>query len=113
MSLEGTIVAAKFVTGEEIIAKVVRDTTNTIVFIRPLTLVMTFNHSDQGEVNFAPWMIGLDPDAEVTIEKSKLLFVGAARKDAATEYRNATDEPEIAQASPPPARGVKTAKASR
>lgn len=94
--------AIKLVTGEEIIALVTSVTESTITIKCPLTLVMTMPEagSDQGQVAFAPWMLGLDSSSELTLQLTRVVYYGPARTDAAIEYHAATgfDEPESAVA---------------
>lgn len=94
--------AVKLVTGEEIIAMVTSVTESTITIKRPLTLVMTMPEAggDQGQVAFAPWMLGLDANHEITLQLTRVVYYGPARSDAAQEYHAATglDDSEFAVA---------------
>ena len=87
-----TTSAIKLITGEEIIALVTEVTESTLTIKRPLTLVMTMPEAggDQGQVAFAPWMLGLDPNHEITLQLTRVVYYGPARHDAALEYHSAT-----------------------
>jgi hypothetical protein len=86
------IMAIKLVTGEEIIACVKPVDGNTLEIMRPLTLVMTLPRpgEDQGQVAFAPWMLGLDSDHALRLPLTSIIYFGKAREDAAQEYISAT-----------------------
>lgn len=89
--------AVKLITGEEIIALVTSVTESTITIKRPLTLVMTMPEAggDQGQVAFAPWMLGLESNKEITLQLTRVVYYGPARSDAAQEYHAAVgfDDP--------------------
>jgi hypothetical protein len=112
----GKVVALKLTTGEELIARATGATDQTFAVRRPLTLVMTvsMDNEQQGEVSFAPWMIGVSPEAVLEIPHAHIIAVGLARPDASHQYQEATGDRDVVQATPPKARGVSTkSKASR
>lgn len=88
---QSTVTAIKMITGEEIIALVSEVTDQVIKLKHPLTLVMTLPEAggDQGQVAFAPWMLGLESGQEITLQISRVVYHGPARSDAATEYKSA------------------------
>jgi hypothetical protein len=103
------IVSVKLVTGEEIIARVVEQKEHSLVFKRPLSMVMMAGDDDnQGQVAFAPWMLGLPDDARVELPRERLVYVGESRKDAAEQYVIAVNDYEG-----PRAATVEVAGASR
>lgn len=89
------IVSAKLITGEELIARVVEQKEHSLVFRRPLTMVMMAAEDDnQGSVAFAPWMLGLPDDARVELPRERIIWVGESRKDAAEQYVIAVNDYE-------------------
>lgn len=90
----GRIIAAKLTNGEEIIARVVDESETAYTFKRPLILVMTAmpGMDSQGQVAFAPWMLGIDEETLINLPKDRILFLAAARKDADEQYQAATQD---------------------
>ena len=109
----GKVVALKLTTGEELIARAVGATEANVAVRRPLTLVMTMSmeNDQQGEVSFAPWMIGVPPEAELFIPRDKIIVVAIAREDASHQYQEATGDHDVKVA--PASRGIANKKASR
>lgn len=95
----GGIVAVKLISGEEILATVQEINTTYIKISKPLTLVLT-GHGGQGMVAMAPFVLGMDEDARLTIELSKVITYSRARSDAAAQYRQLTSNIQVAQSVP-------------
>lgn len=87
------ILSMKLVTGEEIIALHVYSGNGNYRVKRPLIMVMTEDPStpNKAQVVFAPWMLGISADTEVTIRNEHILFMSDAAGDAAREYERATN----------------------
>lgn len=87
----GDIIAVKLTSGEEILAKLVKVEGETYTFSKPVILTLVPVGNGQASVSFAPFMMGLDEETEVTIEYHKMLMKPiVARKDAAAQYVKST-----------------------
>ncbi len=86
-----SIISIKFVSGEEIIAEKISDDKYGISIKHPLTLVMTMplDGGDQGQVAFAPWILGIDANEIIKLKADHIQVTGTAREDAAHQYREA------------------------
>lgn len=113
-TLKGEVAAAKLITGEEIITRVVDVGTNYVTVRRPLALVMIASPDadNQGQVSFAPWMLAIDDNQPMIMDLSKIIYIGPARKDAAEQYMEATGDRPVTN-NPPPVRGLAAGKLSR
>jgi len=98
-ALAGKVGVFKLVTGEEIIARVVDDSSSTTVSVKnPLSMVMLpEENGQQGMVAFAPWVLGAVDDIALEINLSHVLVKTLARDDAASQYSQAIGETEVAQ----------------
>lgn len=77
------VVSLKLTSGEEIIAYYV----NENVFLSPLLLVMTQeNNSLQGKVHFVPWLIGMDSNTPVKINKEHILSIVQSNSNIKQQY---------------------------
>ena len=93
----GKVVAIKLTTGEEIIARCMSDANHdSIIVKRPLSLVLASmpDSEEQGMIVFTPWMLGIEDDTQVKLMKSSIIFMAPARKDAETQYIEATGDVE-------------------
>lgn len=87
----GDIIAIKLINGEEILAKLVSVEGSKYNLSRPVILVLTPTGGGQGQVAFAPFMLGVDLESEITIDESKMVTNPVkARSDAAKQYIQAT-----------------------
>jgi hypothetical protein len=87
----GDIIAVKLINGEEIIAKFVSAEGSKVTVSRPVILVLTPSGGGQAQVSFAPFMLGIDLDNEITIDESKMVTSPVkARNDAAKQYIQST-----------------------
>ncbi len=75
----------KFITGEEIVAKVLSDDGDTIQVTQPIQTVV----SQQG-LQMVPSLFSSDQDKEVTINKTSICMIAAPRDDVSTSYLEAT-----------------------
>lgn len=82
----------KLSTGEEIIAEFIEFSGTCMKVKRPLTLVLAEmpGAPQQTQVVFTPWMLALEAEAIVKIERTHILSYAPARKDAAEQYVAAT-----------------------
>lgn len=87
----GDVIAVKLTSGEEILAKLVSVENDVYVFSKPVILTLVPVGNGQASVSFAPFMMGLDEDTDITIEYHKMLMRPiVARKDAASQYIKST-----------------------
>lgn len=94
-SLTGKVGVLKLITGEEIIARIPEDNHphGSVQVKNPLAMVMMpSDDSTQGMVAFAPWMLGVDEDTNISIDSSKIIAIAEARVDAASQYSQAVGE---------------------
>ena len=76
------IVAIKVVSGDEILAKLIEITTNGVKISKPLQLIIM----TQGSVGMIPYMVGIDDESKLFINNDKIILMGKARPDAASQY---------------------------
>jgi hypothetical protein len=88
-NLNGKIVAAKLISGEEIMAKLISVDDGCVKLNRPVSYVMGVNpdNSEQAEVMFSPWMLGIEFDTTVELDVKHILFMGESSEDATTKYK--------------------------
>jgi hypothetical protein len=93
-NLNGKVIAIKLISGEEIMAKLISTEDKTIILSNPVSYVMNMNpeNPEQGEVMFAPWMLGIDMNSSIEINIDHILYFGAANKDASSKYSEAIGE---------------------
>jgi len=87
------IVAIKLSSGEEIISKLVRDGNDVVVISKPLTmtLMQVPGQPGQGAVAFVPFMLGVDENTEVHLNRNCIIAMAKAQQAAASGYmRNTT-----------------------
>lgn len=89
---DGKIETIKLVSGEEIIAKVVKTTDKHMVVSTPLLMVLSEmpGAPNQTQVVFTPWMMALSDNEEAKLSLMHIICHAPARKDAATQYESAT-----------------------
>jgi hypothetical protein len=80
----GDVVSIKLINGDELIARLESDDTDTITISRPLAITM----SAQG-MGLIPWVF-LGEDAKITLRKKNTFFVVPSKKDAADQYIEGT-----------------------
>lgn len=79
----------KLTTGEEIIS-FVTEGTNTVILKSPLILVMSRDSEKaQGNIIFAPWLIGSDMESEIEIRKEVVIATVAPNEQAEIAYKQA------------------------
>ena len=76
------IVAIKVISGDEILAKVIEITDKGVKISKPLSLVIM----SQGSVGMIPFMVGIDDESKLFIGNEKIILMGKARPDAASQY---------------------------
>lgn len=94
-TLKGKVSSIKLLSGEEIIARVVEydKPANILEIKNPLAMVMMPNDDGvQGMVAFAPWMLGVPDDTNISINTSHVMAINEARPDAASQYSQAVGE---------------------
>jgi hypothetical protein len=79
------IVTLKLVSGEEVIAKLIEEKTDSYVLSKPSILSL----SQQG-VGMAPFFFTVNPDKNVKINKSVVVAIESTDKDFADKYIQAT-----------------------
>jgi hypothetical protein len=81
----GEVVTIKLSSGEELIAKLVETSDKAYKICRPLTLVM----SSKGLV-LQPWLLTVDPDRNITIEKDKVVIIEPTLPEMSKQYIGGT-----------------------
>ena len=82
---KGDVVSVKLVTGEELVTKLGEITESSYEFTKPLSL----NMSAQGPV-LAPYMLTIELDASITIDKSKIIAIVKPREDVRSQFIQST-----------------------
>lgn len=84
------IVAIKLITGEEVIARQLNTTGDTVMISRPLSMIMAENPDNpaQTRVMFTPWMVAAGKET-VSVKNQHILAICPAREDAADQYEQA------------------------
>lgn len=84
------IVAIKLITGEELIARKLSDSGDTITISRPLSMIMAENpdNPSQTRVMFTPWMVAAGKETLV-LKNQHIMAMCLAREDAAEQYEQA------------------------
>ena len=97
INLDGKIIAAKLISGEEIMAKLISVDDGVVHLNNPVSYVMNMNpdNPEQGEVMFAPWMLGIDMGSSIEIDEKHILYMGVASSDATSKYIEAIGETTI------------------
>jgi len=66
----GDIISLKVTSGEEIICKLVEETDNVLIVSKPFALVP----GGQGGLGMMPWILSINPDTKVTINKNTIML---------------------------------------
>jgi hypothetical protein len=91
------VIAAKLITGEEVIARILEINADHFVLTLPMTLVMMQAQNGQGVIGMAPFMVGPAEGTKLKIEYSKIVAYAKARSDAAGQYIQATSKIAVPQ----------------
>lgn len=78
---ENDVISLKLVGGEEVVAKFVSMTADTVTVKKPLVLVQT-----QQGIGLVPYMISLPDDSEAHIDRSVVVMHTKARKEISDGY---------------------------
>ena len=81
----GDIVTIKLTSGEELVAKLVDDNPMQIKIARPLVLTM----GQQG-IGMVPYLFTVDPDKNISMNRSTITVLETTEESAAKQYINAT-----------------------
>ena len=89
---ENDVVTIKFISGEEIIGRLMKDEDTTYLVARPLAMQLVPSPQNPGEhaVMFAPFMIAVDAKESYLIQKSAVAAIAKPRADAVTGYLKQT-----------------------
>lgn len=82
---EGETVSLKISSGEEVIARLEKETDNDIVLVKPMMLVV-----QQQGMGLAPFMFSITPDTKVTISKTNVFCIAKTAKEIADQYTTQT-----------------------
>lgn len=86
ISLEkNNVYTFKFITGEEIVAKVIEDEDSLVTINSPIQTVV----SQQG-LQMVPSLFSANQDKNVTINKSSICMIATPRDDVSSSYVEAT-----------------------
>lgn len=78
---DGDTITFKTVAGEEVIARLVEEKTDTLKVSKPLALTAT-----QQGLGLVPFTFTVSLDTSLIINKSALVFVAKTEKDMASQY---------------------------
>ena len=81
----GDIVTIKLTSGEELVAKLVDDNPMQIKIARPLVLTM----GQQG-LGMVPYLFTVDPDKNISMNRSTITVLETTEESAAKQYIKAT-----------------------
>ena len=81
----GEIVTIKLTSGEELVAKLVSETTEYIRIARPLVLTM----GQQG-IGMVPYLFTVDPDKQINLTRSTITVLETTEDSASKQYIKAT-----------------------
>lgn len=84
----------KFLSGEEIISKVISKSDNKLTLYAPLMFVLSQEKTPEGKNNvmFAPWMVGIDLHSTITINEDMVLAISKPSSLAEEQYLEAIGE---------------------
>jgi nitrous oxidase accessory protein NosD len=77
----GEVVTIKVVTGEEIVAKYVEETSTGHKVSRPMVLSMT-----QKGLGMMPMLFTVDPDSDILINSASIVMITVTEADFAKQY---------------------------
>lgn len=93
---EHDILAGKLITGEEIVAKVVKIDDHFVQITKPLMItLMASPTSSQAAVAPVPWVLAVPDDAVLKISLERFIFMTKARQEITSIYTKATTGLEI------------------
>lgn len=82
---EGDVVSIKLSSGEEMVAKLEKETTNSITVTKPLMLVA----GEQG-MGLAPYMFTVNPDAKIDLRLNNVITIVKTEENASKMYTQQT-----------------------
>lgn len=85
----GDIVTIKFVSSEEVIAKIVEISDNAVKISKPIVLTLAGNPLMEGGLVPLPWSFSVD-DIPLEIKKDKIVFMAKSRKEIVNMYMRIT-----------------------
>ena len=90
-NFENKTVAIKLTTGDELIAKLVKSTEDTVDLYKPLSVMMS--PTPQGiNVLMFPWIAGIGEDETVTLNKQFIVVIHKALKSMEDNYQAQTSK---------------------
>lgn len=85
----GDVVTIKFVSSEEVIAKVVEINDNVIKISKPIVLTLAGNPLTESGLVPLPWSFSVD-DVPLEIRREKIIFMAKSRKEIVNMYMRIT-----------------------
>lgn len=79
---ENSVIVMKLVTGEEIVARMIKDNNQTVTITRPVSVGMSAN----GQVAMMPFMVSLPDQANIDINMSNVILYTNAREEMKNAY---------------------------
>ena len=79
------VVTLKTIGGEEVIGRFVKEDAKTITLKKPMSLMM----SQQG-VGLGPFVVTVNPDIEIALNKNAILFTHKTDSEMAKQYMSST-----------------------
>lgn len=95
-NLENQIVCFKLVSGEEVVAKCVKETSLDITITKPVVIQMQMVGPNQAGIGFVPFTVASEEDARLVITKAAIsMMPSKARRDIASQYSKMTSNIEL------------------
>lgn len=79
------VVSIKLTSGEEIVARLVEESTNTVTLSKPLSLTAT-----QTGIGLAPFMFTIDQDSKIKVNNTAIIAITKTQKETASQYLEST-----------------------
>ena len=83
----GDVVTLKLTTNEEVIGSLVDDTEKHVIVNKPMTAII-----HDGGIGMIPFVMTVDPDAKIKINKNNVLVFEKTAKPIADEYTRSTSK---------------------
>lgn len=78
-------ITIKTTAGEEIVARLVEETDKVVKVHKPMAIMAT-----QQGIGLGPFAFTLNPDADVSLNKSAILMIAKTEKEMASQYTQST-----------------------
>lgn len=79
------VVSLKLTSGEEIVARLVDETTTNVTLSKPLSLTAT-----QTGIGLAPFMFTIEQDSKIKVNSTAIIAITKTQKETASQYLEST-----------------------